>query len=43
MAGTGLLSAAIEACTIRVGFAGGSPRWIASTAGMLAITRPKLV
>ena len=39
----GRLSLAIEACMIRVGFCGGSPRWIASTAAMLEITRPKLV
>ena len=35
--------AAIDAWSTTVGLAGGSPRWIASTASMPAITRPKLV
>src|SRR5690606_24863613 len=39
----GLLSAAIEAWTMKVGCAGGSPRSIASTPSIPAITRPKLV
>ena len=39
----GLLSAPIDAWTMKVGLAGGSPRSIWSTASMPAITRPKLV
>ena len=40
--GAGLLSDAMEACTMRVGSRGGSPRWIASTASIPAMTRPKV-
>ncbi len=41
--GSGRLSAAMEACTMRVGSVGGSPRVMASTPSMPEITRPKLV
>ena len=38
-----ILSAPIDACTILSGVAGGSPRWMASTYCMPAITRPNAV
>jgi hypothetical protein len=41
--GRGALSLPIEARTIRVGVAGGSPRWILSTCSMPPITRPNTV